>query len=411
MNSKERILNTINGEDVDHLPMTTWSFGFQPPEHLAWETNGEKIKYWYTGRQEHYHNFPYPWDFVVDDLKRVDALLSLGIDDVLEVSVPWSIHPDVTWEDSVIPANDKNEHPIMVRQYQTPAGPLRHAVTQTQEDIPEGWVTSFDYVPLIDDQNIPRGVDHAVSSPEDVDKIKYLYAPPAVKEKAWMEARMKKIKAAADERGVFVQAWTAFGMDAAVWFGGTEGAILMAMDEPEAFDRLLDVIFKADYGRTELALKTPGVDMVCQRGWYSSIEFWSPDMFDQFVFPRVKALADLAHKHEKKFGYVMTTGVEVLGSRLADAGVDVLFFIDPVQDKIPLEKARDVLGGQMTLVGGTNSLSLSMGNESRIRKEVKDAIDILGPTKRFILHPIDALFPDTPWEKLECMIDAWKEYR
>jgi hypothetical protein len=42
---------------------------------------------------------------------------------------------------------------------------------------------------------------------------------------------------------------------------------------------------------------------------------------------------------------------------------------------------------------------------------VKHALDVLGPTGRFILHPVDAVFPDTPWESVERMIDAWKRWR
>jgi len=46
----------------------------------------------------------------------------------------------------------------------------------------------------------------------------------------------------------------------------------------------------------------------------------------------------------------MTTGVETFGSRLADAGVDVLYFIDPVMDSLSLIKARELFGDRMTLV-------------------------------------------------------------
>jgi hypothetical protein len=35
-------------------------------------------------------------------------------------------------------------------------------------------------------------------------------------------------------------------------------------------------------------------------------------------------------------------------------------------------------------------------------------MDTLGPTQRFILHPVDALFPDTPWSGIEAMIAAWR---
>jgi uroporphyrinogen-III decarboxylase len=190
-----------------------------------------------------------------------------------------------------------------------------------------------------------------------------------------------------------------------------QGAVLLAVEEPEAFGRLIDTIFQTDYARTELAAATPGVDMVCQRGWYSSTDFWSPKLFDRFVFPQVAELAALAHRHGKKFAYVMTTGIKTLGPRLADAGVDLLYFVDPIQDRITLDEARRLLAGRMTLAGGTNALSLASGDPRRIRDEVRRAVEILGPTNRFILHPVDAIFPDTPWSGVQAMIEAWRELR
>jgi len=195
-----------------------------------------------------------------------------------------------------------------------------------------------------------------------------------------------------------------------MWFTGVEGAIMLAMDDPAAFGRLMDVITAADLGRTELAASTAGVDMVVARGWYSSTEFWSPALFDTFVFPHIETLAKAAHAHGKPFAYVMTTGVETLGPRLADAGVDVLYFVDPVQDTITLERARELLSDRMTIVGGVNTVSLNSDTSEQIRDSVRRAMDVLGPTNRFILHPVDALFPDTPWAGIEAMIEAWKEY-
>ncbi len=80
-------------------------------------------------------------------------------------------------------------------------------------------------------------------------------------------------------------------------------------------------------------------------------------------------------------------------------------------DHLSLEKAKELFGDRMTMVGGTNSASLASGDPKKIREEVKRAIDVLGPTNRFILHPIDAIFPDTPQEGVMQMIEAWKEYR
>lgn len=410
MTSKERILAALNGESCDHVPLTTWCFGFSPPKHLRWENEGGQVKYWYSKRMEHIHTLPQAWT-LEDDFRRAETWLSLGIDDILDVSVPWAVDRQASWSDRRIGAGEADKCPVLVREYATPSGPLRHAVRQTGEDPGAGWVTQPEHVALIEDYNIPRGVEHAVSSPADVLAMKYLYAGPNEEDKVWFAERMEKVKKFADEKGVLVQAWSGFGMDAAVWFCGTEGAIMMAMDSPEAFGQLMKTIFAADIARTELAASTEGVDMVVERGWYSSTDFWSPNLFDKYVYPYVEELAAVAHKHGRKFGYTMTTGVEVLGPRLADAGVDVLYFVDPVQDRIPLEKVKDLLGDRMTLVGGTNALSLTSGDPERIRQEVRYAVETLGPTNRFILHAVDAIFPDTPWEGVKQMIEAWKEVR
>jgi uroporphyrinogen-III decarboxylase len=197
-------------------------------------------------------------------------------------------------------------------------------------------------------------------------------------------------------------------MDAVVWLMGAVEAVMMAIDHPKEFGLLVDLVAKADFGRTELAALNPGVDIVVQRGWYSSTDLWSPKLFDLFVVPHLKELVDLAHRHQKKFGYVITTGVEKLGPRLADAGVDVLYFLDPLQDGIHLDRARCLLSDRITLVGGINALSLSSCDERQIKEAVNRALECLGSTHRFILHPVDALFPDTAWEGVEIMIDAWR---
>jgi len=376
---------------------------------MRWQSDGREVKYWYSKRMEHIHTMPQPWS-LEDDFRRAEALLSLGIDDILEVSVPWGQDSEVTWRDSHIQAGSIDRSPVLMRQYETPSGPLRHAVRQTGEDPGPGWVIQPDHVPLFEDFNIPRAVEHAVASPSDVLAVKHLYCAPNQQDRAWFTERMAKVRKFADEKGLLVGAWSAFGMDAAVWLAGTEGAIMMAMDSPKVFQQLMEAISAADNARTVLAASTIGIDMVIERGWYSSLNFWSPDLFDKYVCCYVGQLAAIAHEYGKKFAYVITTGAEVIGPRLTKAGVDVLYFVDPVQDGISLEKAKELMSDDMTLVGGTNAISLASGDRNRIRLEVKHAIETLGPTNRFILHPVDAIFPDTPWEGFEQMIEAWREF-
>ena len=409
MTSRERLLAVLDGRAPDHVPLTTWCFGLPVPKQLQWTDGDVPRTYWYSMRMEHLHTTTVPWT-LEDDFRRVQAWAALGVDDMLDVSIPWSMDPQVRRRDTVLPAGQEGPYPVLVREYETPSGPLRHAVRKTAPE-PPGWPVQPSCVPLIEDFNIPRAVQHAVSGPEDIAPLRHLFLPPQADECAWFTERMARVGAFARAHGTAVQAWSAFGMDGVVWLTGTEGAIMMALDAPELFAQVVEIVARADYGRTELALQSPDIDLVVMRGWYSSTDFWSPSLFEQYVFPHVQSLAQMVHRNGRKFAYVMTTGVERLGPRLADAGVDLLYFIDPVMDGVDLARARDELAPRMTLAGGTNALSVGSSTPGRIRQEVGRALDILGDTNRFILHPVDALFPDTPWDGVEQLVSAWKELR
>jgi uroporphyrinogen-III decarboxylase len=413
MNSRQRMLAVWDGQPTDYVPLTMWCFGFPAPPALRWERDGAPVSHWFTKRLEHIHVLPQPWE-VEDDFRRILAFRSLGVDDVLDVSIPWSHSPEVTWRDRVLAAGEPDgdpNYPVLQREYQTPAGALRHAVRQTGEDPGPGWVIQGDVVPLLDDFNIPRAVKPAVASPGDVTAMRHLYAPPDAETKRWFAERMAKVGRFAAEEATAVRAWAAFGMDAAVWLMGAENAILLAIDEPSLFRKLLDIIAETDYARIELAAAHAEVDIIAQRGWYSSTDFWSPKMFDEFVAPYLRQFTALAHRHGKRYMYTMETGTLLLGPRLADAGVDVLYGVDPILDDLSLDQVRETLTDRLTIEGGTHAMSLASGDCNRIRTEARRALETLGPTGRFILHPLDSLFPDTPWQSVQCLIDAWKEYR
>lgn len=409
MTSRERLQAAWGGRPQDKQPLTAWTFGFQPPRNLKWEKSGNEVPYWYSMRLEHTCTLPIPWT-VEDELKRVLALQSIGIDDMLEISVPWSLDPAVQWKDSRIERIADRDYTELIREYYTPSGKLRHAVKKTDEIIQAGWVVQPEHVPLFEDFNIPRGTEHAVSKKDDISIIRHLYRPPhgnELKNFKDQETAFKQYKAQHD---IAVQAWATFGMDAVVWLCGVEGAVYLAMDDRNAFRELVEIIFKTDYARAKIACESPVVDIVVQRGWYSSTDFWSPKLFEEFVFPYITEIAKLCHLNDKKFAYVMTTGVKQLGSYLVEAGVDVLYFVDPVQDTISLQEAREFTEEGMTLAGGTNAVTLLSNDREKIFREAHAAIEELGPTNRFVLHAVDGIFPDTPWKALEYLIEARDAY-
>jgi uroporphyrinogen-III decarboxylase len=263
--------------------------------------------------------------------------------------------------------------------------------------------------PLFEDFNVPRSVRPPVVDASDLPKLRYLLCPPSTAQLASYRERMGRIRGFAREKGVLVCGWSLFGLDAVVWLCGVEGAVTLAQQEPETFGELVELVDAFDRMRTELMLEVGGVDLVVQRGWYGSVDFWSPRLFERYVVPNLKRDVRTAHGAGARFAYVMTSGVKPLLRYLVEAGVDLFYWADPVQGGTDLDSIHEELGNKVAIAGGVNApLTLGNGSFSEIREAVRSALETLGPAG-FILEPVDSLFPDTPWPAVECMIDAWRE--
>ncbi len=160
--------------------------------------------------------------------------------------------------------------------------------------------------------------------------------------------------------------------------------------------------------RTEIAIEEGDVDIIVQRGWYSSTDFWSPTLFKKYVLPNLKKSVSLVHQAGKKFAYVMTTGIVNFIDDFAEAEIDLLYFFDPVLDKIEIKELKEKVNGRFCIAGGINStLTLKNGDEKEIEKQIGDVVEIYGK-KGVIISPVDSLFPDTPYESVEKMLKIYK---
>ena len=398
------------------MPCWCQCYGFTAPTHLRWHRDDgnsaqpRDVAHWYSMRLElDDHTLPQPWD-TDDDFERVKRWLALGVDDILEASAPWSPHSDVCISDWLEPPTEDRRYPLLHRAYQTPAGILEHVVRKTDEDPGPGWVVQPDHVPLFEDFNLGRAVRHAVVDAGDLPKLRYLLQDAAPDELAAYRERMMTVRRFAEAQGVLVQGWSAFGMDGIVQLCGAEEAVLAAATRPDFFQELVDLMYDFDRRRTELMLGAGGIDVVVQYGWYSGTSFWSPRLFKRFVLPHLEDLVAMAHEAGASFAYAMTEGALPMADLLLASGIDLLYWVDPVQDKADLAAVKEAFGGQLAVAGGINSaLTLGRGSPDEIRQAVIAAIKALGPGGGFILSPVDALFPDTPWSSVEAMISTLQE--
>ena len=387
LSSRERMLAALRYQQPDYVPLIFNVFGFQPPPHLAWSNQVEQAQRW----------------------------LSLGVDATLELSLPLMFHPHVEvreWEESV-----PGKHwPLMVKEYHTPAGILRQEVFRTDDWVSTDWPAhqaEHSSVALFDDFNVSRSRKFLIESDEDLDKLKYLLCPLPDDAIARFCEEAAVIAGQAKQLGVLLEGQGSQGVDALTWLCGIEGMVFLAMDQPEMFNALLDIVHDWDKHNVKVLLDTP-IELVTRRGWYEGTAFWSPALFRRFFLPRFRELTDMVHQADRLMGYRNSTGFMPLLDAFVDIGYDTHIYIDPVMGgaNVDLRKVKSAFEKKIAVIGGVNSaVTLERGSRDAIRHEVFEAVETLGPGGGLVLTPVDCISASTPWVNIEILIDAWKEIR
>jgi len=388
MNSRQRILNAVGLQPVDHAPLylRLWSMG-----------GGED-------------RIPFAWR---DQVVRVESLLRLGVDDTLLIQPPLGYTEDYVADQSQgvlgvtverIEPQRTGDYTLLKKTYHTPGGDLSQVIKRS-EDWPHG-----NDIMLFSDFNISRYVQPLIKSKDDIPRLRHLLAAPTAEQMAEFHARSQRLHHEAQRLGVALDGgWCALG-DSAVWLCGMENVLYWQMDQPELLETLLDVLLEWELQRLDLLLDE-GIDMLVHMAWYEGSDFWTPKNYRCLLRPRLQQLIDRAHARQVPFRYIITKGWKPLRKDLLEMGVDCIMGVDPVQDRLALDEVKQELGSTMCLMGGMNAaVTLSMWSEDEIRLAVDGAMQTLAPGGGFILFPVDNVFCELPWEKVEIVIDQWKKH-
>ncbi|HIE28511.1 TPA: hypothetical protein EYP66_14620 [Candidatus Poribacteria bacterium] len=374
LSSLERMLLAINHQEADRVPLVFNVFTWNPPPHLKYSSA----------------------------LERVDKFLHFGIDDTISLSAPFRYHPDVTtrtWREIT-----GERYPILFKEYETPKGTLRQIAWQT-EDWPHG-----DDIPIVGDHNISRSQKFPVESPEDLEKLPYLFFQPNREQLNDFKEHVQNIKKFASDRQILIEGHAGGFGDYAAWLMGIQNLIIAMCDRPGFVHQLLDTILEWEMRDIDILLDTSVVDVIIHRGWYECADFWSPHLYRQFIAPRLKKKIQLVHQAGKKFGYIMSTGIMPLLDIFSELDFDILIHVDPVQGGAHLPRLKKEIGERVCFWGGVNSaITLGRGSKDEIRDAVTFAISTLAPRGGLILSAADCLFSDTPWENVRTMIERWRE--
>jgi len=384
MLSKDRLLLSMDHKEPDHVPLTYRWIIRQFGKDRTWR----------------------------DQFERAEMELDLGLDPMLQLAYApgWKLNPDVNvtlWRD---PSVAGEQYPLLTKEYHTEKGVLKQVVRQTP-DWPHG-----DFVPIWSDHMIPRSrtKKYLIENMRDVEAFGSLFNEPKEKEQKQFLEEAETVKKFADKHSVLVEnMWTLQMGDVVAWTCGVENMISQCFKNPELIHRFLDMLLEWNITYLE-KITEPGVaDMVSYRAWYENVSFWPPRVYKTFLFPRVKKLVEVAHRLGVKFCYVISIGIIPLMGFLKELDIDVLYGVDPVEDKlggVDLQRIKNEGGDDICFWGGVNSyVTLTTGTKQKIEAETAQAVRILGPDGGFILSAIDSLDKHTPWRNIEHMIKVWRK--
>lgn len=389
MISSQRLLNAMNHQPVDHVPLL--------------------LRFWSLGGDE--DHIPFNWR---DEVNRVEATTALGLDDTLLLQPPLGYVEEyipekltgVTSFGEYLPQEAGEQYPLFKKVYETPTGSLQ-TILRITPDWPRG-----DDIHLFDDYNLSRLKEPLIKNNADIDRLKYLLTDPSKEQLEDFNKLAAELRGHADRLGVLLDGgWVALG-DALMWLCGMERVLYGQMDEPELLDQVLEVIFEWEMRRIDLLIAA-GIDELVHMAWYETNDFWTPKNWRRFLKPRLAKEIEKAHQHGVKFRYIITKSWKSYWMDFLEMGVDCITGVDPVQDQLNLKEVKRAIGDRICLMGGVNSaVMLSQWSNEQIRQAVRDAIEILAPSSGFILYPVDAIFNIQSWEKVEVLIDEWrKSYR
>jgi uroporphyrinogen-III decarboxylase len=356
------------------------------------------------------NTIPFEWK---DQVRRVENALSRGLDDTLLLQPPLGyiedyraeLVPGIEASIRMEPPGHGEDYPSLHKEYRTARGILAHVVRKTDD-----WVHGDD-VFLFSDYNVSRAVRNAVESEADLDVLPALLGSPSPAQVEAFRREAETLRGHSQKLGVALDGgWVALA-DAAVMLCGMERILFAQMDEPRFIERLLDILLSWELDRLELLL-AERVDMIVHMAWYEGTDFWTPANYRTFLLPRIKRMVARAHAGGAKYRYIITKGMAALLPDIMDAGVDCIMGVDPVQDSLDLAAIKRQADGRLCLMGGVNSaLMLSSWSHPQIEAAVASAIRTLSPGGGFILFPVDAVFSDASWDKVEAMIASWLRNR
>ena len=194
---------------------------------------------------------------------------------------------------------------------------------------------------------------------------------------------------------------------------GMDNFLMDMMLQPEFAGALMDHILEYLLATTErilqagqgrFALFEYNDDIASQRGM-----FISPDMWRQWIKPRMARMCDLIHGYGVKVKYHSCGSVYAIIPDLIEIGVDVLNPIQALATDMDPFALKAEFGDRLCFHGGVDIQQLlPEGSPQEVRRHVRRMLNELGRDGGYILSGSHTLQADIPTDNLIALIEEAK---
>ncbi|MCX5642548.1 MAG: hypothetical protein NTY10_04885 [Candidatus Omnitrophica bacterium] len=378
MTSKERLLAAMRREEVDKIP-------------LAPRMTNVTLRYYRSTDLWAYQKFKKEYfdcdPTVVYELPVINPFAAC-----IE---PLDYLNDV---DIALEYTDKKDHFLIKRTFRTPAGTISEKVI-----LPKPGTIHYGANPN------PHRVEHLVKSPEDLDKIRYLF--PKLD-----GLNFSKYHHAVEEMGLdgLTQIYLPGPMDT---MGGeacsTEQMMVDYYERPEFFDAILKIFAEYSVGLVKTALENGVRDFFLVYFYTSLSAGWSPKIITEKFYPIIKKQTEMIHSGGGLVDYYDDGRLMDSVDIFVKAGVDVIETCSPAPvGDFRLPEAKERWGNNVTFKGLIDMINvIALGTPADIDKHVQDIVTQNGDKRGMILGTMDGIRPETSDENIAAYFSAANKYR
>lgn len=380
MDSPERFLAAMRGEDVDRVPVACW-LGLP----LLLQITPGAASYSDLFRL-----------YVEDPLAIVAVQQRLGLDPIVlshsehpgevitypRMMLQWPKQTVADWQERKEVLSQEADHRVVRRTVTTPDGELWYTYRQ--------------------DKTARATFEHLIKREEDLDLLQYMPDPSAC-DTSVLQRMVSQVGREAVYHHVTPGVW-----DEACQLRGISHLSLDLFDRPLWVHRLMRVITDRQV-RLMTRLAAAGVQTINYNETWVGFGI-SPRSYREFILPYDTEVVSAIHEAGMLVSYHNCGRATRLLELHADTGADALETLTPSDRSgdVDLADAALRVGRRITLVGGFNEHVLREGTPEDVRTEVRRCLDATRDA-RYILRTTGQIMAARPGN-IEAMTDAARCY-